>query len=118
LKKRAESSAAELAKCELVRTKLSEWDTQKQFRKELQDKPSELKRYEDKLKETIMMRNRSDTYHRKGKKASAYKLDRKCENLCEDALERMPWRFCKKLLLLMLACRCSSIGTWSLVTVV
>jgi hypothetical protein len=40
-----------------------EWDTQKHFREELRDKPSELKRYEDKLKEAIMMRNRSDAYH-------------------------------------------------------
>jgi hypothetical protein len=62
-------------------------DTQKHFREELKDKPTELKRYEDKLKEVIMMRNRSDVYHRKGKKAAAYKLDSKCESLCEDALE-------------------------------
>ena len=34
-----------------------------------------------------MMRNRSDAYHRKGKKTAAYKLDSKCESLCEDALE-------------------------------
>jgi hypothetical protein len=46
-----------------------------------------LKRYEDKLKEAIMMRNRSDAYHRKGKKSAVYKLDSKCESLCEDALE-------------------------------
>jgi hypothetical protein len=65
----------------------AEWDTQKQFREELKGKPSELKRYEDKLKEAIMMRNRSDAYHRKGKKAAAYKLDSKSESLCEDALE-------------------------------
>ena len=65
----------------------AEWDTQKLFREELRDKPSELKRYEDKLKEAIMMRNRSDAYHRKGKKSAAYKLDSKCESLCEDALE-------------------------------
>jgi len=44
----------------------AEWDTQKLFREELKDKPDELKRYEDKLKEAIMMRNRSDSYHRKG----------------------------------------------------
>ena len=55
----------------------SEWDTQKLFREELKDKPDELKRYEDKLKEAIMMRNRSDAYHRKGKKPAAYKLDSK-----------------------------------------
>ena len=65
----------------------AEWDTQKHFREELKDKPSELQRYEDKLKEAIMMRNRSDAYHRKGKKSAAYKLDSKCESLCEDALE-------------------------------
>ncbi|MDC1252399.1 hypothetical protein N8Z46_02940 [Amylibacter sp.] len=65
----------------------TEWDTQKHLREELKDKPTELKRYEDKLKEAIMMRNRSDAYHRKGKKSAAYKLDSKCESLCEDALE-------------------------------
>ena len=64
-----------------------EWDTQKLFREELKDKPTELKRYEVKLKEAIMMRNRSDAYHRKGKKSAAYKLDSKCESLCEDAVE-------------------------------
>jgi hypothetical protein len=65
----------------------TEWDTQKHFREELKEKPDELKRYEDKLKEAIMMRNRADAYHRKGKKSAAYKLDSKCENLCEDVLE-------------------------------
>ena len=65
----------------------AEWDTQKLFREELKDKPSELTRYEDKLKEAIMMHNRSDAYHRKGKKSAASKLDGKCESLCEDALE-------------------------------
>ena len=64
-----------------------EWDTQKLFREELKDKPTELKRYEVKLKEAIMMRNRSDAYHRKGKKTAAYKLDSKCGILCEDALD-------------------------------
>ena len=39
------------------------------------------------MKETIMMRNHSDSYHRKVKKSAAYKLDSKCESLCEDALE-------------------------------
>jgi len=65
----------------------AEWQEQLALREELKDKPTELKRYEDKLKEAIMMRNRSDAYHRKGKKAAAYKLDSKCESLCEDALE-------------------------------
>ena len=65
----------------------AECDTQNHFWEELKDKPSEPTRYQDKLKEAIMMRNRSDAYHRKGKKAAAYKLDSKCESLCEDALE-------------------------------
>ena len=65
----------------------AEWQEQLALRETLKDKPSELKRYEEKLTEAIMMRNRSDAYHRKGNKASAYKLDSKCESLCEDALE-------------------------------
>jgi hypothetical protein len=64
-----------------------EWKEQLELREQLKDKLDDLKRYEDKLKEAIMMRNRSDAYHRKGKKAAAYKLDSKCESLCEDALE-------------------------------
>jgi hypothetical protein len=64
-----------------------EWLEQLEIRDELKEKPSDLKRYENKLKEAIMMRNRSDAYHRKGKKSAAYKLDRKCESLCENALE-------------------------------
>lgn len=64
-----------------------EWQEQLELGEELKDKPIELKRDEEKLKEAIMMRNRSDAYHRKGNKSSAYKLDSKCESLCEDALE-------------------------------
>ena len=41
-----------------------EWQEQLELRNDLKDKPSELQRYEDKLKEAIMMRNRSDAYHR------------------------------------------------------
>jgi hypothetical protein len=64
-----------------------EWQEQLELREELKDKPDDLKRYEEKLKEAIMMRNRSDAYHRKGRTAAVYKLDSKCERLCEDALE-------------------------------
>ena len=64
-----------------------EWQEQLEIRQELKDKPYELKRCEDKLKEVIMMRNRSDAHHRKGKKSPACKLDSKCESLYEDALE-------------------------------
>ena len=64
-----------------------EWQEQLELREEFKDKPDELKRYEDKLKEAIMMRDRSEAYHRKGKRSATYKLDTKCESLCEDALE-------------------------------
>jgi hypothetical protein len=65
----------------------AEWQEQQALRETLKDKPSDLKRYEEKLKEAIMMRNRSEAYHRKGNKSAAYKLDSKCKSLCEDALE-------------------------------
>jgi hypothetical protein len=65
----------------------AEWQEQRELREELKDKPSDLKRYEDNLRKAIMMRNRADAYHRKGKKAVAYKLNNKCESLCENALE-------------------------------
>jgi hypothetical protein len=55
----------------------AEWQEQLELREELKDKPSDLKRYEEKLKEAIMMRNRSDAYHRKGNKAAACKLESK-----------------------------------------
>jgi hypothetical protein len=65
----------------------AEWQEQRALREELKDKPSELKRYEAKLRKAAMMRNRADAYHRKGRKAAASSLDAKCESLCEDALE-------------------------------
>jgi hypothetical protein len=64
-----------------------EWDTQKYLRTELNDKPDELKRYEVKLKEAVMIDNRASAYHRKGNKSAAYKCDAKRERLCEEALE-------------------------------
>ena len=44
------------------------WQEQLELREEHKDKPDELKRYDEKLKQAIMIRNRSDAYHRKGKK--------------------------------------------------
>ena len=38
----------------------AEWEPQKNFREKLKNKLTELKRYEYKLKEAIMMHNRSD----------------------------------------------------------
>jgi hypothetical protein len=65
----------------------AEWQEQLALREELKDKPSKLKRYEEKLNKAQMMRNRADAYHRKGRKAAASSLDAKCESVCEDALE-------------------------------
>jgi hypothetical protein len=65
----------------------AEWQEQLALREELKDKPSELKRYEAKLRKAVMMCNRADAYHRKGRKAAASSLDAKCESLCKDALE-------------------------------
>ena len=65
----------------------AEWQEQLALREELKHKPSELKRYEEKLNKAQMMRNRADAYHRKGRKAAASSLDAKCESVCEDALE-------------------------------
>lgn len=64
-----------------------EWQEHLELREELKDNPDELKRYQDNLKEAVMMRNRSDDYHRKSKKSASYKLDSKCESLCEETLE-------------------------------
>ena len=65
----------------------AEWQEQLALREELKDKPSELKRYEEKLNKAQMMRNRADAYHRKGRKAAASSLDATSESVCEDALE-------------------------------
>jgi hypothetical protein len=64
-----------------------EWGTQKDLRAELRNKSEQLRRYEVKLKEAIIMDNRASAYHRKGKKSAAYKCDAKRESLCEGALE-------------------------------
>ncbi|MDB0019995.1 hypothetical protein N9E07_06625 [Planktomarina temperata] len=63
-----------------------EWDTQKLFREEFKDKPSELKRYEEKLKQATFYYNRAEGYSRKGKHATAKTFYNKSESLCEDAL--------------------------------
>ena len=64
-----------------------EWQEQLEIREELKDKPSELKRYEEKLKQTTFYYNRAEGYSSKGKKVAALSTDAKCESLCEDALE-------------------------------
>ena len=65
----------------------AEWQEQIELREELKDKPSDLKRYEKKLREATFNYNRAEGYSRKGKDTTAKKFYKKSESLCEDALE-------------------------------
>lgn len=64
-----------------------EWHEQLELRNELKDKPSDLKRYEEKLKQATFHYNRAEGYSSKGKHSTAKKFYDKSESLCEDALE-------------------------------
>ena len=64
-----------------------EWQEQIELRSELKDKPSDLKRYEEKLKQATFNYNRAEGYSSKGKHSTAKKFYDKSESLCEDALE-------------------------------
>ena len=48
-----------------------EWKEQLELRNELKDKPSELKRYEEKLREATFNYNRAEDYSSKGKHDTA-----------------------------------------------
>ncbi|MDC1231780.1 hypothetical protein N8076_00735 [Gammaproteobacteria bacterium] len=64
-----------------------EWKEQLELREELKDKPSELKRYEDKLKKAIFNYSRAEGYSTKGKHSTAKKFYNSSESHCEDVLE-------------------------------
>ena len=64
-----------------------EWQEQLGLREKLKDKPSDLKRYEEKLKQATFNFNRAEGYSSKGKQSTAKKFYDKSESLCEDALE-------------------------------
>ena len=64
-----------------------EWQEQLELREELKDKPSDLKRYEEKLREATFNYNRAEGYSSKGKNTTAKKFYDKSESLCEDAIE-------------------------------
>ena len=64
-----------------------EWQEQLELREELKDKPSDLKRYEEKLREATFNYNRAEGYSSKGKHTTAKTFYNKSESLCEDALE-------------------------------
>jgi hypothetical protein len=63
------------------------WQEQLELREELKDKPSDLKRYEVKLKQATFNYNRAEGYSNKGKHSTAKNFYNKSESLCEDALE-------------------------------
>ena len=63
------------------------WQEQIELRNELKDKPSDLKRYEEKLKQATFNYNRAEGYSSKGKHTTAKTFYNKSESLCEDALE-------------------------------
>ena len=65
----------------------SDVESQQQIREELNDKPDELKRYEDKLKKAIFNYSRAEGYSTKGKHSTAKKFYNSSESHCEDALE-------------------------------
>ena len=65
----------------------AEWQEQLELRDELKDKPSDLKRYEEKLREATFNYNRAEGYSSKGKHSTVKKFYNKSESLCEDALE-------------------------------
>ena len=65
----------------------SDVESQQQIREELNDKPDELKRYEDKLKKAIFNYNRAEGYSTKGKHSTAKKFYNSSESHCENALE-------------------------------
>ena len=64
-----------------------EWKEQLELRSELKDKPSDLKRYEEKLKQATFNYNRAEGYGTKGKHNTAKTFYNNSESLCEDALE-------------------------------
>jgi hypothetical protein len=64
-----------------------EWKEQLELRNELRDKPSDLKRYEEKLKQATFNYNRAEGYSNKVKHSTAKKFYDESESLCGDALE-------------------------------
>jgi hypothetical protein len=66
-----------------------EWREQLELRSELKDKPGDLKRYEEKLKQATFHYNRAEGYSSKGKHSTAEKFYNKSESLCGDALEML-----------------------------
>jgi hypothetical protein len=67
----------------------AEWQEQLELRDEPKDKPDDLKRYEEKLRQARFNYSRAEGYSSKGKHATAKTFYNKSESLCEDALEML-----------------------------
>ena len=65
----------------------AEWRGQLELRNELKDKPNDLERYEEKLKQATFNYNSAEGNSSKGKHTTTKKFCNKSESLCEDALE-------------------------------
>jgi hypothetical protein len=65
----------------------AEWQEQLELREELKDKPSDLKRYEEKLRVATFNYNLAEGYSSNGKYSTAKKFYNKSESLCKDALD-------------------------------
>ena len=63
-----------------------EWSEQIALRGGLKDKPSEIERYEAKLRQANLMHNRAESYSNRGNHDAAKTCYYKCESLCEDAI--------------------------------
>lgn len=65
----------------------SDWVSQQQIREELKEKPDELKRYENKLRQATFNNNKAERFRKRGNKDKSTKFRNLRESLCEDALE-------------------------------
>ena len=64
-----------------------EWKEQLELRNELKDKPSDLKRYEEKLKQATFHANKAEGFRNKGNKQAAESSSALSSRYCEKALE-------------------------------
>ena len=62
-------------------------DIHQQIRKELKDKPDELRRYENKLHQATFNDNKAERFRKKSNQGKPTKFRNLSESYCEDALE-------------------------------
>jgi hypothetical protein len=64
------------------------WQSQKDLRAELKDKPDAIKEYEERLRAAIFHHNKADGYRRRGNTQAAEQMEDRCVDALEDLLER------------------------------